>query len=151
MHDLQTLRSAPRLAEAPDANPARQAVLLLGGEMEKTQGEKTGSVGDPAQHLASAAERDFREQDLSLDRGALAREQFAQWDQARAILIARRQQEQQVLNRLDAQRTQALRERVADAAQSGDRSGQGHRATMHSTSTCAPRGNAATPTAARAG
>jgi hypothetical protein len=151
MHDFQPLRTAPRFAEAPDANSARQTVLLLGGEVKEPQGKETGSVRDPAQHLPPAAERDFREQHLALNRRALTRQQFAQGDHASAILVARGQQKQQVLCRLHAQRPQAQRERVADAAQNGDRRKLGHRATTHSTSTCAPRGNAATPTAARAG
>ncbi len=151
MHDFQPLRAAARFAEASDANPARQTVLLLGGEIKEPQRQDTGSIRDPAQHLPPAAERDFREQHLAFHRGALTRQQFAQGDHASAILVTRRQEKQQILRGLHAQRPQAQRERVADAAQGGDRFQIGHRATMHSTSTCAPRGRAATPTAARAG
>ena len=124
--------------------------------MEKTQRQETRAVRDSAQHLAPAAENDLGEQHLAFDRRALSRAQLAERHHPRPVLVAQRQKKQQVLGGLDSQRPQPLRKRIADAAQGRDRlrSGhgvRGHRATMHSTSTCAPRGRAATPTAARAG
>ena len=151
MHHFQSLRPAARLAEASYAHAPRQAVLLLPGEIEEPQREKARSVGNLAEHLPPAAEGDLGEQDLAFHGSALARQQFAQGNDARPILIAQRQEEQQILCSLHAQGAQPQGEGLADAAQYGDRLELYHKATMHSTSTCAPRGSAATPTAARAG
>ena len=151
VHDLQAVGAAARLAEAPEAHAAGQSGLLLCGEVKEPQRQGSGPVGDPAQHLASAAKRYLGEQDLALHRGALPRQQLAQRHDAGSILVAQRQQEQEILNGAHAQGSQSLGERLADAAEFRDRLVLGHRATMHSTSTCAPRGRAVTPTAARAG
>ena len=81
--------------------------------------------------------------------------ELSQRHDAGAVLVAQRQQEQQILRGLDAERAQPLGLPLADAAQrtasTGLRASAAHKATMHSTSTCAPRGSEATPTAARAG
>ncbi len=156
MHDFQAHRSAARLAEAADARAARQAILLLRGKVKETQGQKAGTIRDPAQHLPPAAKHNLGQLHLALDRRPLSRAQLPQRDDPRAILVTQRQEEQQILSGLHAQGAQPQGERFADAAQRRHRLrvGRGaldHRATMHSTSTWAPRGNAATPTAARAG
>ena len=130
---------------------ARETVLLLRGEIEKAQRQKARTVGDFAQQLPPPAINDFGEQYLALDRRALPRAQFSQRNHPRAVFVTQRQQEQKVLSGLNPQGAQAQSERIADAAQYRDRLDWRHRATMHSTSTCAPRGKAATPTAARAG
>jgi len=106
VHDLQTLRAAARLAEAADARAARQAVLLLCGEIEEPQREKAGPVADPAQHLPPAAKHDFGEQHFAFHCGPLSRPQLAQGNHLGAILVARRQQEQQILGGLHSQRAQ---------------------------------------------
>ncbi len=151
MHHLQTLEAAARFAETAYPHAASEGVLLLSGEIEKPQRQEAGAVANSAQHLAPPAERDFRQQYLAFDRRALSGAQFPQGNQARAVLVAQRQEKQEVLGGFHAQGAQPPGEGLPDAAKSGDRPQFGHNATMHSTSTCAPRGSAATPTAARAG
>ncbi len=151
VHELEARRRAADLAEAAQPHAARERLALLRAEMKEPQRQEAGAVGDPREELAPAAEHDFGQLDLALDRGALACAQFAERHRARAVLVAQRQEKQQVLDRLDAERTEPLRERGAHAAQRGDRPRGGHSETMHSTSTWAPRGNDATPTVARAG
>jgi hypothetical protein len=156
VHDFQAHGAAPCFAEAANACAARQAVLLLRGEIEKTQCQKARTVGDPAQHLSPAAKHDLGELHLAFDRRPLSGAQFAERHDPGAIFVTQRQQEQKILGGLDPQGAQPQSQRVADAAQHSDRlkGGHGafdHSATMHSTSTCAPRGSEATPTAARAG
>ena len=151
MHHLQAFRTAANLAEAADARAARQPQLLLSREVEEPQRQRSRAVADSAQQLAPAAKRDLREQDLTLDRRALPGAQFPQWHDAGAILIAQGQQEQQILRGLHAECAEPLGERAADPAKHRHRLRVDHSATMHSTSICAPRGRAATPTAARAG
>ena len=117
MHDLQSLGAAARLAEAADARAARQALLLLRGEIKEAQRQKPRAVGDPAQHLAPSAEDHLGQQHLALDRRALSGAQLAQRHDARAILVAQRQQKQQILGGLDSQgpqaRARAIRRRRA--------------------------------------
>ena len=86
--------------------PRAKSVLLLRREIEKPQGQKTRSIGDSAEHLAPAAERDLGEQHLAFHRRALARQQLPQRHHAGAILVAQRQQEQQILGGFHAERAQ---------------------------------------------
>src|ERR1700720_1737237 len=97
MHEFQSLGSAARLAEATNARAARQAVLLLHREIKETQRQKSRAVGDFTKHLAASAKCDLGEQHLTLDRSALPGAKLAQGHDARAILVAQRQQEQQIL------------------------------------------------------
>ncbi len=173
VHHLEARRSAAHFAETADAHAAREAFALPCREMKESQREKARAVGDSRQHLAPAAKSDFREQHFALDDGARALGDLSQRNHAGPVLVAQRQQEQEVLRGLDAERAQPLRLPLADAAQRRDglgvdhtygrarpprppgahaaRTPAAHKATMHSTSTCAPRGSEATPTAARAG
>ena len=151
MHDFKSGGTAPHFAETADARAAREPRLLLRREVKESQREEARAVADLAEHLPAAAKQHLRQQHLAFDRGALPGPQFSQGREAGAVLVAQRQQEQQVLGGLDAERAQLAGQRIADAAQYRDRSHCRHNATMHSTSTCAPRGSAATPTAARAG
>ena len=91
MHELQTLRSLARFAEAAHARAARQALLLLGREIKKSQGQETRSVGDAAQHLAAPAKCDFRQQHFALHGCALSQAKLAQGHDARPVFIAQRQ------------------------------------------------------------
>ena len=118
--------------------------------------------------LAAAAEDDLGELHLALDRGARAGLERADRRQVRAVLVAQRQQEQQVLGAPHPETLEARGERGADPAQRGDRAWRdiaGRRAgpavragthargryNMHSISIGAPRGSCATPTVERAG
>ncbi len=151
MHHLQALRTAANFAEAADACAARQPHLLLNRKIEEPQRQRSRAVADSAQQLAPAAKRNLREQYLALDRRALPRAQFPQRHDASAVLVAQRQEKQQILRGLHAECAKPLGKRIADPAKHRHRLRVDHSATMHSTSICAPRGRAATPTAARAG
>jgi hypothetical protein len=121
VHDFQARGTATRLAEAANARAARETVLLLRGEMEKTQSQKAGAVADFAQHLPPAAKYDLGEQDLALHRAALSGAKLSQRHHARAIFVTQGQEKQEVLGGLHAQGEQPQRERIADAAQHRDR------------------------------
>jgi hypothetical protein len=97
MHEFQALRAAARLAEAAHARAARQTLLLLGGEVEKTQRQESRTIRNLAQHLAASAECHLGEQHFAFDGGALPGPKLAQRHHAGAIFIAQGQQEQQVL------------------------------------------------------
>jgi hypothetical protein len=112
VHDLQALRSAPHFAEATDARPRLSALLLLGREVEESQRQEARAVADPAQHLPAPAQRDLGELHLALHRGALSGAQLAERYHAGPVLVAQRQQEQQVLHGLDAERAQPLGQRA---------------------------------------
>ncbi len=102
MHDLESLRPAPHLAKTADAHAASEACLLLRREIKKTQRQKARAIADPAEHLPPAAERNLGEQNLALHCRPLAGEQLAERHHARSILVAQRQQKQQVLRGLHA-------------------------------------------------
>jgi hypothetical protein len=66
--------------------------------------------------LAAAAERDFGEQYLTLDGGALPWAQLAERYDAGAIFVAQGQKEQQILGGFDSQCPQTRGKRLAHAA-----------------------------------
>src|SRR5690606_5617262 len=126
--------------------------------VEKSQQQAAGAVGDAHKQRAAAAERDVGELDDALDDCVVAMMQRADRRDARAVLVARGEVEQQVLHGFDAEPRELLGDGRADAAELGQRQRGGvrHRqprvSTMTaSTSTSAPFGSAATPIAARAG
>jgi hypothetical protein len=116
MDHFQALRTAPHFAETTHPRTARQAILLLRREVEEPQGEKAGSIRDPAEHLPPAAKRDLGEQHIPFHRGTLTRYQLTQRNDAGPIFVPQRQQEQQVMGGFDAQCAQPQGERVANAA-----------------------------------
>ncbi len=120
MHDLGPAGPAANLAEAAQARAARQSLLLRAGEVKEAQRQRAGAIADPAQQLAAAAKRDFAELHLAFDDRALADSQRADRHDARAVFVAQRQQEQQILHCRDAELRQLLGERLADAAQRRD-------------------------------
>ena len=67
--------------------------------MKEAQRQRARAVADPAQQLAPAAKRDFGELHFAFDDRALADAQRADRHDARAVLVAQRQQEQQILDR----------------------------------------------------
>ena len=166
MHDLEAQRSAAHFAETANARAARQVGLLRAREIEEAQRQRAGAVGDAAQELAAAAIRHLGELDFAFDHGATAGPHAADLGNLRAVLVARRQHEQQVLHLRDAELRELLGERRAYAAQARDRTlfegdlwrGRCHvtsrlqpRCRVHSISTRALRGSAATATVERAG
>ena len=152
MHDLQPERPAAHFAVAAQPRAARQPGALRVREMKEAQRQRAAAVAEPHQQLPATAEYHFRQQHFAFDHRAPAGLQRADRHDPRAILIAQRQYEQQVIGIVHAQARQAAGKRRADAAQRrcGVRVLQA-RLSMHSISTLAPRGSAATPTAARAG
>ena len=145
--------------------------------MKEAQRQRARAVGDAAQQLSAAAERHLGELHLALDDGALANAQRADRRDAGAILVAQRQQEQQILDRADAE-LRELRRRAHPrrrAVRDGSHAASGHlrglrydsgwqrlgvavavAAVTRSSSDAvhldrAPLGSAATPIAARAG
>ncbi len=158
MHDLEAERAASDVAEAAHAHAARERGLLARREMKESQREKARTVRKAREQLPLAAEHDLGQLDLSFHHRAIARPQRADRHDTRAILVAQRQQEQQILNREDAELRQLVGQRIADTLERGDRPAfgacdraHGLRSSTHSISTCAPRGSDTTPTAARAG
>ena len=121
MHDLEAQRAAPHFAEAANARAARQAGLLRAGEIEEAQRQRAGAIGDAAQQLAAAAVRHLGELDFAFDDRARCRDARCRWRIPRAVLVTRRQHEQQVLHLRDAELRELLRQRRPDAAQRRDR------------------------------
>ena len=116
-------RGAPRRSSAGACRAP--GLALLSREVKESQREQARAVGDAAQQLAAAAKGDLGEQHLALDRGALPGAQFAHRHDAGAVLVAQRQQKQQILRgstpsarsrSASASPTPAQRRRPASAA-----------------------------------
>ena len=152
MHDLGPVLAAPHLAEAAQPRPAHKLLLLGAAEVEEAQRQETRAVREAHEQRAPAAKHDLGELDRALDRGARARPQRADRHDARAVLIARRQPEEKIGDRLDAELREAPGKRRPDALERGDRTAlDGHGTRMQSTSIAAPRGSPAAPIVTRAG
>ncbi len=121
VHDLQSERAFADFAKTAHARSAGQSVLLRSREVEEPQGEKARAVGNPAQHLPAAAELHFGELNLTLHRSSHARHELAHLPQARTVLVARRQHEEQVLDLRHSQMAKAFGQRRTNTAQRGDR------------------------------
>ena len=70
--------------------------------MEEPQQQAAGAVGDAYEQRASAPERDLRERHGALDGCVVTGPQFAERHDPRAVLVAGRQMEQQILDVFDA-------------------------------------------------
>ena len=117
MHHLDSEGSAAHLPKAAHARAARKALLLRKREIEEAQREKAGAVADARDHLTAFAVRDFGEEHLALDRRAHAGDERAERRELRAILVAQRQDKQQILHLRDSEALETLGERSADAGQ----------------------------------
>ncbi len=122
MHDLQTRGPAAHFAIAAQLYPPGQRVLLRGGEVKEPQGQEPRAIADPAQQLPPPAVGHLGELDFALHDGVCAGRQTAQRLDPGAVLIPRRQQEQQVLYLGNADLCEALCQCRAHAAQRRDRS-----------------------------
>ena len=120
MHHLESRGPAAHFAEAADADAAGEALALSCREVKESQRQKPRAVGDSRQHLTAAAKSDLREQHFAFDHGARALGDLAERDHSGPVLIAQRQEEQEVLRGFDAERAQPLRLPLADAAQRRD-------------------------------
>src|SRR5262249_49496076 len=116
MHHLEAERPAAHLAEAAQTRAAGEVRLLARGGIEEAQGEHPRAVGDAREQLPAAAVGDLGQLDLALDGGARADLERAEWRDARAVLVAQRQEEQQVRDARDAETREALGECRADPA-----------------------------------
>ena len=121
VHHLETARAAPRLAEAAQPGAARQAVLLRAREVEEAERQRAGAVADPREQLAAWPEHHFGQLDLAFDHHIAPTAERADQRDLRAVLVALRQVEQQVLDAADAEPREQLGELLADALQRGDR------------------------------
>ena len=119
--DLQAQRAASRLAIQAQPHAADELRLLGAREVEEAQRQKAAAVADPHQQLAPTPEDDLGELDLTLHHGPVATAQRADRHDFRAVLVAGRQQEQQVLHRFHAELEQLLGERRTDTLQVGHR------------------------------
>src|SRR6185436_3535486 len=119
--DLEPERPATHFAEATDARAAREVRLLGRGEIEEAQRQRPGAVGDAAQQLPAPTIDDFRELDFTFDDHAHAVAHAADGRDLRAILVTRRQYEQQILDLGDPELRELVGERRTDAAQRGHR------------------------------
>ena len=163
MHHLESDRTPAHLAEAADACPAREALLLRGGEIEEAQRQEARAVSDTADQLATTTEGDLGELHLALHHAASAADEPADRQHTGAVFVARGQHEEEILHLLDTEHRQACGECLADAAQCGDgplfarlahrgrAPARQSRWRMQSISTRAPRGSCETPTVTRDG
>ena len=152
MDDFRAVLAAAHLAEAAQALAAHELLLLRAAEVEEAQRQETGAVGNAQEQRAPPAEDDLGELDRALDRDAHAGAQRTDRHDARAVLVARRQPEEEVRDGFDAELREALGECRPDAFQRGDRTAlDRHGTRMQSISIAAPRGSAAAPMVTRAG
>jgi glycerol-3-phosphate O-acyltransferase len=122
MHDLEPLLADAHLAiGAQPLARQLQAPLLLGAEVEEAQPDAARAVAGGDQQHAPAGITDLGALHARRHQGRLAGPELRQRRQMGAVLIAKRQVEQQVLQRVQAQRLEPLRHRRADAAQPRDR------------------------------
>ena len=121
MDDFRAVLAAAHLAEAAQALAAHELLLLRAAEVEEAQRQETGAVGEAQEQRAPPAEDDLGELDRALDRDAHAGAQRADRHDARAVLVARRQPEEEVRDGFDAELREALGECRPDAFQRGDR------------------------------
>ena len=121
MNHLETGRPGAHFAIATQARAANHALLLRAREVEKTQGNDTGAIREAAQQRAAPAERDLSELDRAFDERLLARDQAAERPNRRSVLVALRQQAEQVRDSLDAEPSEA---RGYDRTHAGQVSGR---------------------------
>jgi hypothetical protein len=89
--------------------------------MEKPQRQLAGTIANADEQIAATTIDDFREQDLAADETAIAGLQGANFDKACAILVAVRQQEQQVADAEKGKARELFLERRTDARKNGQR------------------------------
>ncbi len=128
VHHLQSLVAGAHLAETADFRAAGELLFLVRPEMEETQRDPAGAVGQHHHEHGPPRTDDRRVLDPALDQHAGARRQCADGVQLGAVLVAQGQVKQQVGDLVDAHVTQTLFHLRADAAQVGQlvRSGRAH-------------------------
>jgi len=144
--------AAAHLAKAAQALAAHQLLLLRAAEVEEAQRQETSAVGEAQEQRAPPAKDHLGKLDRAFDRNAHAGAQRTDRQDARAVLVARRQPEEEIRDGFDAELREAPGECRPDAFQRGDRTAlDRHGTKMQSISIAAPRGSAAAPMVTRAG
>jgi hypothetical protein len=72
MDDLKTQRAATGFAIAAQFHATLQLLLLLGREVEKTECEKTGPIGQSHQQLPPSAEDDLCQLHITFNNRSVA-------------------------------------------------------------------------------
>lgn len=135
MHHLSAEQAATRLAVQPEPAADRQGLQLRIGEVDETDGEFiAGLIADLADPLPARPQPNLAVHQTALGEGMLAAAQRTDRGDAGLILVAQRQVED-AMPRLGEPKPGKT----------------AHTTSTASTSTSAPRGRLATPTAARAG
>ena len=103
MNHLEPARTAPDFAEAAHAD-ARLELLCLGArEIEEAQRQLPGAIAETNEQRPPPAEHRFREQHFAAGETPRSRDQCAETYELRTVLVAQRQQKEQILDALDAE------------------------------------------------
>ena len=121
MNDLVAGWSVADFAEAAQPCAVSKGLFLRIGEVEKTQHQCAGAVADLHQQRAAASEANLAMIDTRLDHYMLAGTHGAKRVDAGAILIAKRQVKQHILDAFDAKTRKTLGNARTDAFQRGYR------------------------------
>src|SRR6185503_9571643 len=121
VNHLQAGRAGAHFSVAAHAVTARQHALERGVEVEEPQRNRAGTVGEPAQERAPAPVDRFAELDDAFDERFLAYAQAADRAQRRTVLVALRQQAEQVADRPHVELGEALGDLRPYARQALDR------------------------------
>src|SRR5690606_13414091 len=106
---------------------------------KKAQRQRAAAIGDANEQLPATAECDVGKQHLSFDDRALTASQRSDRNDLRAVFVAQRQQEKQVLNRRNVELRKALCKRFAYTAKRGDRTQLGGESGGASSASCSLR------------
>jgi hypothetical protein len=106
---LEAATPLARLAEASHANARLKLTLLLARKVKESQRELSAAVTDPDQQVAAAAKRRLGQKHLTRYETPGTSNQSTEPDQLGAILVAQRQQKQQVLDPAQVQAPEFFR------------------------------------------
>lgn len=121
MNHLEPGGALTSVAEACDANPGLELCLLRSGEVKKSQRELTAAVGDADQQVAAPPIDGLGEQNLAAYEAARTCNQRTEPDELRSVLVAQRQQKEQVLDPEKAEPLELDCERGPDALENRQR------------------------------
>ena len=93
--------------------------LLLAGKMKEAQRKLPAAVTDTDEQVAAAPVGHFSQQHLPRRKAAGSGDQRPDADKLRAVFVAQRQEEQQVLGNEQPELFELLRQRRADAFEVG--------------------------------
>jgi hypothetical protein len=119
VNHLEAGRAATHFTEAGHMHAVLKLSLLLTREMKKAKCELAAAVAYPNEQVASSAVGRFSKQDLATYETASAGNERADLYELRTVLVAQRQQEQQVLDTMQPEFFEPFCERRPDALQNG--------------------------------